>query len=142
MNDNHGSVPLIATYDALHFIFSFYDFRLTTDDFNNFSMSTIAKIEKHYDEVSKHFGFKYNMPEMMANNLGYLAMSQKKMKEAEYLFKTNVTNYPTSFNVYDSLGDFYAADNDKEKAIENYKKALSIHEFDDTRKKLNALLAK
>lgn len=138
-NDTHGSVPLIATYDALHFIFSFYDFRLAMDDYLNFSKKTIAKVEDHYKEVSKHFGFAFPVPETMMNQLGYMAMSQKKMEEAEYLFKLNVSNYPTSLNVYDSLGDFYAAKGEKEKAVENYQKALDIKEWADTRTKLNAL---
>lgn len=107
-SDSHGSVPLIATYDALHFIFKFYDLRLTMEDYMKFSKSTITKVENHYKEVSKQFGFTFPVPEMMINQLGYMAMSQKKMEEAEYLFKSNVSNYPVSFNVYDSLGDFYA----------------------------------
>jgi predicted alpha/beta superfamily hydrolase len=142
MNDNHGSVPLIATYDALHFIFSSFDFRLTTEDIQNFSTNTVTKAEKHYEDVSRHFGFKYNVPEAIINQLGYSAMSQKKMKEAEELFKMNIANYPTSYNVYDSMGDFYAAKGEKEKAIEYYKKALSIKEFAESRNKLNSLLKK
>ncbi len=142
MNDNHGSVPLIATYDALHFIFSFYDLRLSSDDYQNFSMNTIAKVEKHYEDVSKHFGFTYKPPEIMVNQLGYIAMSQKKMPEAKRLFDMDIVNYPTSFNVYDSMGDFEAANGEKAKAVEYYNKALTIHEFKDTRDKLNALLKK
>jgi uncharacterized protein len=138
--DTHGSVPLIATYDALHSIFRFYDFRLMMEDYMNFSRSTINKVEEHYKEVSRQFGFAFAVPETMVNQLGYVAMSQKKMEEAEYLFKSNVKNYPTSQNVYDSIGDFYVAKGEKEKAIESYKKALGIKEWADTRNKLNALL--
>jgi predicted negative regulator of RcsB-dependent stress response len=54
----------------------------------------------------------------------------------------NIANYPTSFNVYDSMGDFEAANGNKAKAAEYYKKALTIKQFPDTRKKLNALLKK
>jgi predicted alpha/beta superfamily hydrolase len=141
-NDNHGSVPLIATYDALHFIFSFYDFRFTNDDIINFSMNTVAKFEKHYENVSKHFGFTYKPPEIMVNQLAYFVMSQKKMLEAERLLSMNIKNYPTSFNVYDSMGDFEAANGNKAKAVENYTKALTIKENSETRKKLNVLLKK
>ncbi len=139
-NDSHGSVPLIATYDALHFIFKFYDLRLTIEDYMKFSRNTMTKVENHYKEVSKQFGFTFLVPEMMINQLGYMAMSQKKMDEAEYLFKSNISNYPVSFNVYDSMGDFYAAKGEKEKAIENYQKALVIKDFQETRYKLNALM--
>ena len=69
-------------------------------------------------------------------------MSQKKMPEAERLFAMNITNYPTSFNTYDSMGDFEATNENKEKAVEYYKKALTINEYPETRKKLDALLKK
>jgi len=138
--DSHGSVPLIATYDALHSLFKFYDFTFTMDDYTNFSQKTIAKVEDHFKEVSKHFGFAFPVPESMINQLGGIAMSQKKMEEAEYLLKLNVSNYPTSVNVYDSLGDFYVAKGEKDKAVEAYRKALSIKEWADTRRKLNEIL--
>ncbi|GEO04925.1 periplasmic siderophore cleavage esterase IroE family protein [Adhaeribacter aerolatus] len=139
-SDSHGSVPLIATYDALHFIFKFYDLRFKDEDYSKFSRNTITKVENHFKEVSKQFGFNVPVPEMIVNQLGYLAMSQKKMDEAEYLFKSNVSNFPVSFNVHDSLGDFYAAKGEKKRAIESYQKALTIKEFQDTRSKLEVLL--
>jgi predicted alpha/beta superfamily hydrolase len=137
--DSHSSVPLIATYDALRFIFGFYDFRLGQDDYIHFSKNTISKVEQHYKEVSGHFGFTYPVPESMINQLGYMALANKKMPEAEYLFQLNLANYPGSFNVYDSMGDYYAAKGEKEKAVKYFKKALTIKEYPETRKKLNGL---
>ena len=103
--DDHGSVPLITEYDALHFLFSFYPLKLTLADQIDPNMAVITKIEKHYDDVSKHFGYKVKVPEAMANNLGYEELGKKKYEEAEYLFKLNTINYPESFNAFDSLGD-------------------------------------
>jgi hypothetical protein len=108
----------------------------------NVSMKSIEKLEQHFDEVSKYFGFRFNIPEGITNHMGYSAMSQKKMTEAEYLFEMNVNNYPTSFNAYDSLGDFYVEKGNKKKAAENYQKALTIKESADTRNKLNSLSIK
>ncbi|WP_347159036.1 alpha/beta hydrolase [Pontibacter chitinilyticus] len=141
-NDNHGSVPLIATYDALHFIFGFYNFELTTDDLMNFSMETVAKLEKHYEDVSKHFGFTYNPPEVLVDNLAYIAWSQKKIPEVKRLLDMNITNYPTSFNAFNFMGDLQSAEGNKAKAIEYYRKALTIKEYPEARKKLNTLLKK
>jgi tetratricopeptide (TPR) repeat protein len=87
-------------------------------------------------------GYQLNVPESMANNMGYQALNRKRYKEAEYLFKLNVTNYPESSNVYDSLGDFYEARGEKDKAIDSFKKALSIKEVSFTREKLNKLETK
>jgi len=62
------------------------------------------------------------------------------MQDKAYaFFKLNIDNYPQSFNVYDSMGDYYAAKKDKDNAIAFYSKALSIRSFPDTQKKLNDL---
>lgn len=80
--------------------------------------------------------------ESMVNSLAYFALSIKHFDEAIYLFKLNVVNYPESFNVYDSIGDFYDAKGDKANAIDNYKKVLSIKEVPVTRQKLERLQGK
>ena len=138
-NDDHGSVPLITEYDALHFIFSYYPLRLTFDEFSNLNMAVISKIENHYKDITKQLGYTAAVPESMANNIGYQALSNKHFKEAEYLFKLNITNYPASFNAYDSIADFYEATGDKTRAMDNYKKSLSFKEVKDTRQKLEKL---
>jgi tetratricopeptide (TPR) repeat protein len=51
----------------------------------------------------------------------------KKLPEAIAYFKLNVEFYPNSFNVYDSLGEAYMANGDKELAITNYKKSLELN---------------
>ena len=45
-----------------------------------------------------------------------------------YLFKLNIANFPESYNVYNSMADYYSAKGDKVNAIDGYKKALSIKE--------------
>ena len=52
-----------------------------------------------------------------------------------------MVNFPTSFNVYDSMGDFYSENGNFKMAIELYSKALTIKEILDTRKKLLSLLS-
>jgi tetratricopeptide (TPR) repeat protein len=61
------------------------------------------------------------------NGLGYSLMRQKKMAEAIALFKLNVEFYPKSSNVYDSLGEAYMTNGDKELAIANYRKSLELN---------------
>jgi predicted alpha/beta superfamily hydrolase len=141
-DDDHGSVPLITEYDAFRFIFDYYKLKLTRSDYTNVNMALFSKIEGHYKEVSKKFGYAIKAPESMINNLGYQALGSKHFEESESLFKLNIANYPESFNVYDSLGDYYDAKNDKTNAIAMYKKALSLNEFPETRKKMEALQAK
>jgi predicted alpha/beta superfamily hydrolase len=139
-DDNHGSVPLIAEYDALHFIFDFYKLDLNYSDIFEGKIDLDKVLTEHYKEVSQHFGYPVTAPEDLVNSMGYALLDRKKYDKAETLFKMNVGNYPQSFNVYDSMGDFYARKGNKEQAIENYKKALSIKDFPETKKKLEKLL--
>jgi len=141
-DDTHGSVPLITEYDALHFIFSFYNFNITYSDFMDTTIAFPVKIEKHYKEISQKMGYNVKPPEGQINNFGYSSLNRKCYSQAEYFLKLNVENYPESYNVYDSLGDYYAAVGDKSKAIFNFQKSLAIKETPITRQKLEKLQGK
>ncbi|OXA93187.1 esterase [Flavobacterium hercynium] len=140
-DDSHGSVPLIATYDAIRFIFGFNELKLSVAERINFNKTVFTKIEKHYENISKHLGYKVNVPEQVVNAYGYQALSNKEKDLALYLFKLNTINYPGSPNVYDSLGDYYEGNGDAKNAIANYKKVLSLDSsFPETKAKLDKLL--
>lgn len=139
-DDNHGSVPLIATYDGLRFLFKFNQIKLSIPDQVNFNKAVFTKIEKHFESISKHLGYTVSVPENTVN-YGYQSLGKKDMELAGYLFKLNVANYPQSPNVYDSLGDFYQANGDKQNAISNYQKVLILDkDFPETKGKLEQLL--
>ncbi|HWB25214.1 MAG TPA: alpha/beta hydrolase-fold protein [Chitinophagaceae bacterium] len=142
-SDNHGSVPLITEYDGLHFLFDYYKLNLTNNDFLNIDHSVLAKITGHYDTVSSRLGYKILPPLDLVNALAYQAMSTKHNAAAEEAALLNVTNYPANANAFDTLGDVYNAEGNKEKAIENYKKALSIDAgLAETKMKLDKLESK
>jgi len=69
----------------------------------------------------------YNFREDQLNTLGYKLLSDKKIKEAIAILELNASAYPESANVYDSLGEAYLADGQKDKAIENYEKSLQLN---------------
>lgn len=53
----------------------------------------------------------------------------------------NINNYPDSANAYDSMGNCNLAKGEKDKAIANFKKALSIDStVEKTKNKLEAML--
>jgi len=66
----------------------------------------------------------FSEPEL--NRLGYQLLRTGKVKEAIEIFKLNVEAYPKAFNTYDSLAEAYLADNQRELAIQNYKKSLEL----------------
>jgi tetratricopeptide (TPR) repeat protein len=99
-------------------------------------------MKKHYQTVSKEFGFKVSPPEMQINGLGYNALSLKQYPKAAALFEMNIENYPQSGNVYDSYADVLIAQKDTVKAIANYKKAYAITKSEETKHKLDQLEGK
>jgi len=143
--DNHGSVPLITEYDALHFLFSFYSMPKDVQDKLRDEHSIIdpaAAFSDHYAEVSEHMGYKMLPPEQDINGLGYQYLQTGKKDAAYKLFALNIKNYPESWNVYDSMGDYYNSQKDKVKAIEYFSKALKLHDNPDSKKKLEELQKK
>jgi cytochrome c-type biogenesis protein CcmH/NrfG len=70
-------------------------------------------------------------------------MQKKELAAAIEVFKWNVEAYPQSANVYDSLGEAYAAHGDMQLAIESYQKALTINpQMESSQKALQALTGK
>lgn len=65
--------------------------------------------------------------EYKINRLGYNYLRNKEYEKAEQMFLINISLYPKSSNVYDSMGDLFYRKNDTVNAIEYYKKALSIN---------------
>lgn len=87
-------------------------------------------------------GYQLKPDEAEINFLAYEILRQKHYKKAESLFKLNVDNYPNSFNVYDSYGDYFVALGDKTNAIVQFEKALALKETESTKKKLEELKSK
>jgi hypothetical protein len=71
----------------------------------------------------KEEGFQ-NATENNINTLGYQFLFAGKIDEATEVFKKNVELYPDSWNVYDSMGECYAAAGDDKQARKYYSIAL------------------
>lgn len=140
-DDNHPSVRLIGEYDALRFIFDFYKLKIYESELSNPDFKLDSLLVSHYKNVSEKMGYNIKPDESQINNLGYKMMGTKQFAKAETLFKLNITNNPNSGNCYDSIGDFYLETKDKTKAIENFKKALTLKAIPETKEKLQKLLA-
>jgi hypothetical protein len=101
-----------------------------------------AKYKNHFAQLSQKMGYQIKPDEAEINFLAYEILKQKHYKKAESMFKLNVDNYPKSFNVYDSYGDYFLAVGDKANAIVQFEKALALKETEGTRKKLEELKSK
>jgi hypothetical protein len=120
-DENHGSVPLISLYRGLLHVFDGYNMPLET------VVEDPTAVSGHFERISKRLGIKLLPPESVVNDLGYFLLRQIEDPDgAIVLFELNVANYPESANVYDSLGEAYAAADNMQRAIESYEKSLSL----------------
>lgn len=133
--DDHGSVPLITEYDALRFIFDFYKPPAANDS----NPLTADFLITYYKNLSEKIGYPFLPPESVINGVAYGFLQRNMLDKAYTFFKMNIDNYPKSANVYDSMGDYYIAKNEKVKAIEYFARALTLKEVPETRKKMERL---
>jgi len=75
------------------------------------------------------------MIEEMLNGYGYMHLQMGQPEKALMFFKLNVEYFPKSPNAYNSMADFYEAQNDIPNAIRFTKKAaeLSDNEYYEKR---------
>jgi tetratricopeptide (TPR) repeat protein len=90
------------------------------------SQNTLGDFVARYRAIKADRRSRYVNSETAMNILGYDLLEKKRPADAVEIFKLNVEAYPRSANVYDSLGDGYAAAGQKEEAIKSYEKALTI----------------
>src|SRR5207248_550494 len=69
----------------------------------------------------------YDFGESELNELGYELLGQNKLMDAIEVLKLNVAAYPSSWNVYDGLGEAYMKNGNRDLAIENYRRSLELN---------------
>ncbi|MBX2870872.1 MAG: tetratricopeptide repeat protein [Saprospiraceae bacterium] len=137
--DDHGSVPFITEYDALRSFFDFYKLVMGPQDFINPAIDIAAKLQRHFEVISKEMGLTILPDESSVNQMGYQALEMNFLPKAQQLFEMNTKNYPNSFNTHDSLGDYYMAVKDWGKAKQCFKKALSLNPDSPSKQKLEEI---
>jgi CubicO group peptidase (beta-lactamase class C family) len=95
--------------------------------FNTVSEKDVQAAIKQYRELKATQRDAYDFSEPQLNSLGYRLMQMKRVKDAIEILKLNVEMFPQGFNTYDSLGEAYMENGDKNLAIQNYKKSLELN---------------
>ncbi len=95
------------------FVYQYISRNGTTDFVNNF------------DRLMKENNYEIQRP-MKLNRLGYDFIQEKKLDWAVEIFKLNIRLFPKDPNGYDSLGEAYMLNSQKELAIQNYRKVLEM----------------
>jgi tetratricopeptide (TPR) repeat protein len=80
--------------------------------------------------------------ESTLNEIGYFLMGRNKVIDAITVFEYNTQLFPSSGNVYDSLGEAYYKQGDKQKALVNYKRSFQLDPANQNAKSIIAELEK
>lgn len=85
-----------------------------------------------YRKLKSENSATYDFAESELNSLGYQLIRMKRLKDAIEIFKLNVEMFPSASNPYDSLGEAYLEDGQKDLALVNYKKAVELDPSNST----------
>ena len=143
-HDTHMSAPMISEYDGLRFMFDFFplDPVYLVQFLNPSDTVDPARIlTTHFQQVSRNLGYPTLPSESLTNNYANTMRDNGMPGKALGLYQLNVMNYPGSYGAWESLGDFYSDSSKREKAIECYRRALSIKDVPAIKEKMSKLTA-
>jgi CubicO group peptidase (beta-lactamase class C family) len=93
-----------------------------------------------YHELEAKARDQYVFGDRELNSLGYYFLRENQVAEAIEIFMFNVQLFPDVANTYDSLGEAYMVNDERELAIQNYRKALELDPDSDNAKQMLAEL--
>jgi tetratricopeptide (TPR) repeat protein len=79
-----------------------------------------------YTEFKKSGSAQFRVDEETLNDVGYTLLSSGRTQDAIAILQRNVDEYPTSANVYDSLGEAYMKAGQRDLARQNYERSLQL----------------
>lgn len=82
-----------------------------------------ALVNAYVDAINKTAKGNKNI---LLNKIGYAFLKEKSVDNAIVVFEKNARLFPDNANTWDSLGEAYFINNDKENALKSFKKALAL----------------
>lgn len=127
-DEDHGSVPTIASYHAFKSLFSWYEFKEIAKFYD--STTTIKEFEsslnEHITKVSNNLGYQYIPSATEVNWWTELLSGEHQLYKAQVVLQLNIDNFPNHALSYSQLADSYLATKDTTKAIEYYEKSIEL----------------
>jgi len=138
----HGTIPVPSIKDGLISLFDWFQME-NTHKFNSpeTPKTELFNIVKYRTKkLRDHFG--YSVPpyeEDLFNVLGYMNLEMLQPEKAKMFFEFAIEYFPQSANAYDSMTDFYEAQNDKFNALKYASHAYELSGSDYHKNKLDRL---
>jgi predicted alpha/beta superfamily hydrolase len=129
-NEDHFSIPSIAFYRALLFVFD--GFKIPP---HVASTKSAADIMEYYKQFQKHVGAEILPPGKLIDQIATYFLNDKKIEQAIELMRVNEMYYRNSFVTHQSLGDAFRAKGNVEMAIKYYNESLRLNSGNDRVKK-------
>jgi len=145
----NGSIPFFKTYIDLYKSEDSFpeehtftgDFESTVEEWHSSHQKTwteetrkyylipLVDFGKYIDDIKAKFKGEIVYPRLntLFNSYAYYLKGEKKLEEGLSVLLDAVELFPSDANLFDSVGEFYLAKEDKTKAIEYYKKALDVN---------------
>jgi len=100
-----------------------------SEETRKYFLIPIVDFGKYIDDIKTKFmgEMVYTRLNSQFNSYAYYLKGEKKLDEGLQVLLDAVELYPNDANLFDSVGEFYLAKEEKDKAVEYYKKALTIN---------------
>jgi len=120
-NDGHNSITVIAYYDALRFLFSWYALsgmdKFYDPDSNTTVEELLAHVNTHFTNVSNRMGYKVIPPDAYMEILARRFTNKDMHEKALACLKKYIADYPKSDRAYEAMAKHYLLRNDSIKAL-------------------------
>ncbi|MDA9774121.1 alpha/beta hydrolase-fold protein [Saprospiraceae bacterium] len=128
-DENHFSVPLRSTYDAMRSFYKYYSFPEISDYYHpTYESRTdlLPRLKEHYNMITAKMGYEVIPMEGYLNSFAFGIGQSGREDLAIELFEYNIELRPQNPILYNNLGYYYMSINNRAKAIEIYKKSLTL----------------
>ncbi|WP_075352202.1 alpha/beta hydrolase-fold protein [Algoriphagus marinus] len=143
--DLHGTVPLPSLRNGLISLFDWFQMeRVELFNIPETPKEDLLELMNYRAEkLEAHFGYpEPPFPEDLMTMSGYMSMDRGQMEKAKMFFEQGIHYFPKSANLYDSMADYYEANDDPKSALEFVKKAYEISGSDYHKNRIEELALK
>lgn len=123
VNESHGTVPFISSYDGLKYIFNFYK----RPSFQTLTDNSPTILVNHYEMLSEKMNYTILPPAYDLSGLAWRCTELEKNHNRAFLFlELYLKYYPADPLAYMQMGQHYELIGQKDKAQEYYQKGIEL----------------